>query len=148
MRILATKILAMMLSAALLMLAPSLHAATCTVSASGLDFGSYDPFSNQSLDGATTISVACDVGATYSIALSPGAGSYGARAMTNGSYQLLYNLYTDATLATVWGDATGATATVGGAGTVANHTVYGRIPARQNAYVGLYSDTIVVTLTF
>ena len=27
-------------------------------------------------------------------------------------------------------------------------TVYGRIPARQNAWVGTYSDTVVVTVEF
>jgi len=29
-----------------------------------------------------------------------------------------------------------------------SHTVYGRVPGAQNAHVGTYSDTIVVTLTF
>lgn len=138
-----------MLGAVLLLsLCASSWAATCTVSAGGLDFGSYDPFINQALDSAANVSIACDASTAYSIALSPGAGPYEARAMTNGAHQLLYNLYTDATLATVWGDATGDTAIVGGTATTAHHTVYGRIPARQNAYVGTYGDTIVVTLTF
>jgi spore coat protein U-like protein len=137
-----------LLGAALLMTWQPLWSASCTVSAHGIDFGNYDPFSNQNLDSTANISVVCDVSTTYSVALSPGGGSFGSRVMSNGLHQLLYNLYTDATLATVWGDATGGTAIVGATGLTANHTVYGRIPARQNAYVGFYNDTIVVTLTF
>jgi spore coat protein U-like protein len=38
--------------------------------------------------------------------------------------------------------------TVSGTGTSSDFTVYGRIPARQNASVGSYSDTITVTITF
>lgn len=68
--------------------------------------------------------------------------------MTSGLHQLLYNLYTNATLTTVWGDGTGQSATVGDTQSVANYTVCGRIPARQNAHVGVYNDTIVITLTF
>jgi spore coat protein U-like protein len=60
----------------------------------------------------------------------------------------LYNLYVDATLITVWGDGTGQSATVSDTQSAANYTVYGRIPAGQNAYVGVYSDTIVITVTF
>jgi hypothetical protein len=63
-------------------------------------------------------------------------------------HQLLYNLYTDATLNTVWGDGTGYSATVSDTQLTAIHTVYGRIPARQNTHVGAYADTIVITLTF
>jgi spore coat protein U-like protein len=68
--------------------------------------------------------------------------------MTSGLHQLLYNLYTDATLSTVWGDGTGHSATVNATQVAGIHTVYGRIPARQNAHVGVYNDTIVITLTF
>lgn len=136
------------LGIALSLLCPSTQAASCTVTASGINFGNYDPFSNQSLDSAGIISVLCDVVATYSIALSPGGGSFGSRRMADGGHDLLYNLYTDATLTTVWGDATADTAIVGGTALSADHTVYGRIPARQNVNAGFYSDTIVVTLTF
>jgi spore coat protein U-like protein len=133
---------------ALSMVSLSLWAATCTVSASGIAFGGYDPFVNQNVDSVGNISVNCDVATTYSIALSTGSGSYDSRAMTSGIHQLFYNLYIDATLTTVWGDGTSHSATVGATQSIANHTVYGRIPAAQNAHVGVYNDTIVVTLTF
>lgn len=122
--------------------------AACTLSTSGIAFGSYDPFVNQHVDSAANINVSCDDVTPYSIALSTGGGTYDARVMISGLHQLLYNLYTDATLTTVWGDGTGQSATVGDTQSVANYTVYGRIPARQNAHVGVYNDTIVITVTF
>jgi spore coat protein U-like protein len=122
----------------------------CGASTSGVAFGSYDPFANADAYGAGNIAVLCDAGIAYSIALSPGSGTFAARGLTNGVEVLHYNLYTDASLHAVWGDGGGATATVGGSGSgsSANIPVYGRIPARQNARVGAYSDNIVVTVTF
>lgn len=133
---------------ALAMTARQGWAVQCDPSAQGVSFGSYDTFSNQPLDSTGNIGVSCDVSASYSIALSPGGGSYASRAMASGAYTLKYNLYTDATRTTVWGDGTGGTATVNGSGTTADYTVYGRVPAGQNAYVGSYTDTITVTVTF
>lgn len=136
-------------TAALLLVAPCAWS-DCTVGAQGVSFGSYDPFADQDSDGAGNIAVTCDAGLAYSIALSAGGGSHAARAMASGPHTLGYNLFTDPARTTVWGDGTGATATVGGTGTgiTANVTVYGRVPARQNAHVGGYSDAIVVTVTF
>lgn len=123
-------------------------AASCTLSTSGIAFGSYDPFVSQDVDSVANIGVTCDETTSYSIALSTGSGTYEQRVMTSGLHQLLYNLYVDAALSTVWGDGTGHSAAVSDSQLVAIHTVYGRIPARQNAQVGLYSDTLVITLTF
>jgi spore coat protein U-like protein len=123
-------------------------AVNCNVSTVGVSFGGYDVFSEQSLDGAGSVAVSCDASTTYSIALSPGAGSFGSRRMTSGSHTLNYNLYDDATHSTIWGDGSAGTVVVGGTAVTATHTVYGRIPARQNAYVGSYGDAIVVTLSF
>lgn len=123
-------------------------AASCTLSTSGIAFGGYDPLLAHDLDSVAIISVACDETTSYSIALSTGSGTYEQRVMTSGLHRLLYNLYTDATLNTVWGDGTGHSAMVGDTQLTAIHTVYGRVPARQDAYVGVYSDTIVITLTF
>lgn len=123
-------------------------AATCTLNVPGLSFGSYDVFSSRSLDSAGTISISCDMATTYTIALGPGGGSYALRIMLSGTHTLNYNLYIDAARTIVWGDGTGSTEIMTNNAASANHTVYGRIPARQNAYVGSYSDTITVTLNF
>jgi len=120
----------------------------CTVSTSGIAFGGYDPFVSQDVRSVASISVTCDESTAYSISLSAGSGTYEQRAMTNGLHQLLYNLYTDATLNTVWGDGSGHTSIVSDNQSAGIYTVYGRIPARQNAFVGAYSDMIVITLTF
>lgn len=122
--------------------------AACSLSTSGIAFGGYDPFLDQNVDSAATINVTCDETTAYSIALSTGSGTYETRVMTSGLHHLLYNLYLNASLTTVWGDGTGQSATLSDTQPVANYTVYGRIPAGQNAHVGVYSDTIVITLTF
>jgi spore coat protein U-like protein len=122
--------------------------ADCTVSTSGVVFGAYDTLSPLALDGAGTISVSCNPAAPYSIALSPGGGSYALRRMVSGSDQLEYNLFTDSTRTMVWGDGSGGTTAVSGNADSASHTVYGRIPGGQNVRAGSYSDSLVVTLTF
>lgn len=138
----------LVLAVVLAMTAQQGWAATCSLSVQGVSFGSYDTFSNVALDSTGNIGVTCDISAPYSIALSPGGGSYALRAMANGAHRLDYNLYIDATRTTVWGDGASGTAIVNGSGTSGNHAVYGRIPASQNAYVGSYSDITTVTLNF
>lgn len=120
----------------------------CGVTAQSLVFGSYDVFSNQSVESVGNIAVACDIATPYSISLSPGNGTYQLRLMVNGARVLNYNVYTDATRTTIWGDGSSGTSTVNGNGTSVNHAVYGRIPARQNAYVGSYTDDIIVTVNY
>lgn len=122
--------------------------AACSISTSGIAFGRYDPFLNQNVDSAANINVTCDETTAYTISLSTGSGTYETRVMTSGMHHLLYNLYLNASLTTVWGDGTGQSGTLSDTQSVANYTVYGRIPAGQNAHVGVYSDTIVITLTF
>ena len=73
--------------------------------------------------------------------------------MASGSNTLNYNLYRDAARTTIWGDGSGGTSffqvsvlpLLPTSGTV---TVYGRIPALQDAHTGSYSDSIVATITF
>lgn len=122
-------------------------AATCSVSSPGLAFGSYDALASSSLDGVGNINVSCDVSASFTIALSAGSGSFEQRLMTAGASQLGYNLYTDASRTTVWGDGiTGNT--VSATGDAVTVSVYGRIPARQNVPAGVYADSITVTVSY
>lgn len=133
--------------AAWLAAAPSM-AATCTLDVQGVSFGSYDFLSIQNLTSVGHVIVTCDVSASYVIKLSPGAGSYATRLMQSGTQQLQYNLYTDVTHSTVWGDGSAGTMSVSGSGTNVDYPVYGSIPAGQTPYVGSYSDTVIVTLEF
>ena len=122
----------------------------CTLNVTGVNFGSYDVFSNSALDTTGNIDVNCPRGVGYSMALTAGGGTHTQRVMNSGGHRLSYNLYTAANRAVVWGDATSGTVTVNGTGigVNVNHWVYGRIPALQNAHAGSYSDTIIVELTF
>ena len=122
----------------------------CTLNVTGVNFGSYDVFSNSALDTTGNIDVNCPSGVGYSIELSEGGGTHTQRVMGSGAHRLNYNLYTAANRAVVWGDATSGTVTVNGTGigVNVNHGVYGRIPALQNVHAGSYSDIIIVELTF
>ena len=124
--------------------------AACSVNVQGVIFGTYDTFSASNLDSTGNIAVTCDLGTSYTVSLTPGTGSYASRTMTSGGDVLSYNLFVDPTRQVVWGDGTGGTFTVSGAGTTmaVSHTVYGRVPSGQNASVGNYSDSITVTVTF
>jgi len=122
----------------------------CTFNVTGVNFGSYDVFSNSALDSTGNIDVNCPNGVGYSIELSEGGGTHTQRVMGSGVRRLNYNLYTAANRAVVWGDATSGTITVNGTGigVNVNHSVYGRIPALQNVHAGSYSDIIIVELNF
>ena len=123
----------------------------CNINVQDVNFGNYDVFNNVPLDSTGTITVNCTLAAVYSVSLSPGSGSYSPRVMRSGADTLEYNLYTNTSRTTIWGDGTGNTAIVSGIAAIGvniNHTVYGRIPARQNVRVGTYFDSITVTLSF
>ena len=122
----------------------------CTLNVTGVNFGSYDVFSNAALDSTGNIDVNCPSGVGYSIALSEGGGRHAQRVMSSGGHRLNYNLYNEANRGLVWGDATSGTARVSGTGigVSVNHAVYGRIPALQNVHAGSYADMINVILTF
>lgn len=133
---------------------------TCTVSAVPVSFGLYNPLSGAPAVATGTVSVSCTVTLlglleSWTIALGTGnSGSFSARQMANGASRLSYNLYTSAAYANVWGDGSGSTALVNGSAllgvgtTNTDYTVYGRIPARQDAAAGTFTDTIVITLNY
>jgi spore coat protein U-like protein len=132
------------------------HAA-CLVSATGLNFGEYDVFSAVPRDTTGTVTVTCDrnppTDVTISIGRSGGSGGFNPRQMrrAGGSDLLGYNLYTTASMSTVWGDGSAGTSTVFLRKVNRNHpvttTIYGRIPPGQNVSVGSYAETLTVTIT-
>ena len=122
----------------------------CSLNITGVNFGSYDVFSNAALHSTGNINVNCASGDGYIIAISAGSGTYSQRAMISGTHTLNYNLYTAANRAVVWGGSTSGTTTVSGSGTgeSVNHVVYGRVPPHQNIPAGNYRDTITVVIFF
>jgi spore coat protein U-like protein len=146
--------------AGLLFCLPLTAKAACSVSATAVGFGNYNPLSTLNTDTTGTVTVTCsgllNVLVGYEILLSRGgAGTYTPRRMTSGSNTLNYNLYSDITRTTIWGDNTGGSSRVTGTilvqllvPTSNNHTVYGRIPAQQNVAAGSYVDSITVTVNY
>jgi spore coat protein U-like protein len=123
--------------------------AACTITVTSVAFGAYDVFAVADKLGTGTVDIRCTPKTAFTVALSLGSGStFASRRMTSGARLLPYNLYTDASRVTIWGDGTAGTGTNGANDNKATYTIYGRIPARQNAYVGSYSDTIIASVIF
>lgn len=134
--------------ALMLMLLPAVSWG-CTVSSTGVAFGSYNPFDSLPTDSTAIVTVDCEN--AYTIALSEGqAATFNPRAMASASDSLQYNLYTGADYGVIWGDGSSGTQVVSGPGDTqpVEHVIYGRCFAQQNARVGSYADTITVTLEF
>ncbi|MBC7985517.1 MAG: spore coat U domain-containing protein [Sphingomonadaceae bacterium] len=125
----------------------------CVVSALPLAFGNYDPTSGSGVNGSTTLSVLCTNGTSFTTGLNAGTASgatVSTRRMSNGANTLSYGLYQDAARTTNWGNTAGTdtpAAQTAGVGAT-SLTVYGAIPASQNVPIGVYSDTITVTVTY
>lgn len=126
--------------------------AGCTITAATLDFGAYVPTATSDTDASSTVTTNCTLTVPYNIGLNVGAGAgatVAARKMTSGANTLTYSLFRDAGHLLVWGDTIGTdTVAPVGFGLAVPTTVFGRIPASQNAAVGSYTDTITATLTF
>lgn len=132
----------------------------CDVTATSINFGSYDIFSPVPLDSTATINVTCNIPSknphaplAVVVSLSPGnSGSFAQRQMVStGPDVLNYNLFANASMSTIWGDGGGSSSTQTAFVTKDmpyRATLYGRIPARQNVRAGSYSDTITVTIDF
>lgn len=143
--------------------APSALAASCTLTLSGMTFGSYDVLTPTALDSVSTLNVACtrtlfpSERVDYTLTASVGSGaSYASRSMAQGAERLGYNLYRNTARTQIWGNGTGGSSVITGTHTLnngnpnrnRNHSIYGRIPALQNVAAGNYLDTLAVTLTF
>jgi spore coat protein U-like protein len=123
---------------------------SCTVTTNPLAFFPYDPSSTAPSYGLGALNFACGMSENVTIALSTGAGTYAQREMLYlSTNQLGYNIYTDFSFSTVWGDGTQGTQTVQiNTGAEPLVPVFGRVPAQQSAIAGNYSDTITVTVSF
>lgn len=164
--------LAAALATSSLLLTDSAHAATtttnvavsatvtanCTISSTGVAFGSYDPVvanASTNLDATGTLSVTCTSGSNGDITLSQGANPTAtstdgapARRMANGTNFLSYSLFQDSARTAVWGNTTTTDISHTGTGTATAVTVYGRVASGQNVPAGSYTDTVVATVTF
>jgi spore coat protein U-like protein len=135
---------------------------SCNVATTSLAFGAHNPLLAANHDSTGNVRVSCSgvAGLLIPVTVAIGAGTSGsmaARQMASGGQRLNYNIYTTSGYTTVWGDASGATSTVGGSitlnalgiGAPLDFSVYGRIFGSQASVPpGSYTDTLVVTLTY
>ena len=131
---------------------------SCSIETTPMAFGAYDGVvanASTALDAMATVISSCTSGAAALITMNAGnsAGSGSddvpVRRMASeaGDY-LVYQVYSDVSRETVWGntDPTGVALT--GTGVPQSLTVYGSIPSAQIVPEGDYSDQIYVTIIY
>jgi spore coat protein U-like protein len=134
-------------------------AAKCIVSSTTtVAFSAYDPVTTNSasgtdLDGTGSVGIKCTPGNGLSISVDSGVNASGnQRRMQGPSAFLNYDLYSESTRTTAWGNGSnGASALAITTSTNASErtfTVYGRVPKGQDVNVGSYSDTVQATVNF
>lgn len=153
--------LKVLLLPALCLLPYSKVMAVCNLAAGNMAFGSYDVFSPYHLDSVGTLIVTCPnndnnqpTTVTITMGLSAASNSIMDRKMKKigGDDTLRYNLFMDATRASVWGNTLGLDAltqsimSASRGGPQFRVSVFGRIPAGQDVSAGVYSDTVTVTI--
>lgn len=121
----------------------------CRVTAQNINFGSHGVL-DSAVDAGGGLGITCTGGTAYSVGLNNGQTGTGptARRMTLGNQAITYGLYKDSARSVPWGNSGGQLVTGSGAGAVQNIPVYGRVPAQQTPRAGVYTDTVVVTVTY
>lgn len=126
---------------------------TCSVAATDLVFPDRG-FLDTNVTQSSTIDVTCPNTLPYTIALDgglSGAADPTQRELTLGGETITYGLFRDNTYTQPWGSTSGPGGNVAsgtGNGASQSHTVYGRILAQTTPTPGVYSDTIVVTVSY
>jgi len=125
-------------------------AATCLVSATSLNFGTY---SGALIDAASVLTVTCTNLTVFNIGLNAGTAT-GATVTTRkltspASTTLNYKLFRDGARTQNWGNTVGTDTLISQAnGTALMYGVFGQMPAGQSGIPGVYSDTIIATITY
>jgi len=123
----------------------------CLVTANDLNFGSVSLLTSN-IDAQSSLEVRCTAGTGFDINLDNGLYGSGptSRIMRNpGGEGVSYGLYRDAARALPWGNTANGMPQPGvGSGTAASFDAYGRVPPQTTPSPGVYSDTIVVTVTY
>ena len=128
----------------------------CTLDATTIDFGRYDPLRATGIQAVGYVSYRCTAPATnIRIALSSGNSGTPARRSLWGAgngRSLHYLLTLDPTQTQIWGDGYGATIVYSQpavpARTLIRVPIYAGIPGKQIAVAGPFRDTITVQLSW
>ncbi|MDP9096969.1 MAG: spore coat protein U domain-containing protein, partial [Pseudomonadota bacterium] len=109
-------------------------------------------YSSTALNGTTTLTVACSLLAPYTVGLDAGSGAgatIATRRMTNGANTLQYKLFSDPGRTINIGQTVGTDTVSGnGTGVAQTITIYGQILPSQLTTPGLYSDSVIATITY
>jgi spore coat protein U-like protein len=130
----------------------------CSIGTNPMTFGVYDGVvanASNALEATATVISTCTSGTealiTMNAGASEGSGSddVPVRRMTSeaGDY-LVYQVYSDVSHETVWGNAVPTGVALSGTGLPQTLTVYGSIPSAQMVPEGDYSDQIIVKITY
>jgi spore coat protein U-like protein len=117
-----------------------------------LAFSNFNP--DDGVDQTTTFSVRCTTDTVATVSLDLGSNASGSqRRMADGSGNFLsYQLYKETGRSNVWSTGSGNTRSVTGTGLGSSGeqtlTVYGRVPAQDDAKPGVYTDIVQVTVEY
>lgn len=133
---------------------------SCSLAMSGLNFGTYNPFSSSAPTASATISVTCQAlvlnGAiSYQVQFSAGgSGNMMNRQLTYNSNTLNYNIFNDSSYTQIIGNGVGSTTQILSSYILTispytqTFTVYAQLPVQPLAAAGTYQDQITATLTY
>ena len=123
----------------------------CRISSTTHDFGTAGLL-NVTTNTTSTVTATCSATTPYTISLdggTSGAADPTQRKMSKGGEHVTYGLYHDAGRAQAWGSTLGVNMGGGtGSGLGQNYTVYGQVLAQPTPSAGVYTDTIVTTVTY
>jgi spore coat protein U-like protein len=130
----------------------NVFAVSCSVTTTPVSFGAYNVYATTSPATTGQVTVSCNPASTpYTIALNGGLhGNISQRKLkqSGGTDNLLYNLYTDATMTTIWGDGTSSNGVTVASSNSTPLIVYGGMKPLQDINTGTYTDTVGITVTF
>jgi spore coat protein U-like protein len=127
---------------------------SCLIGGGTLAFGNYDPSSSTPASATTTVTLTCTPGTSYNIGMDAGAGTGATvtlRYLSLTTNKLGYKLYQDGGHTTNWGNTVGTDTLAGttSASSVTNTiNIFGEIPVNEAAAVGVYADTVTMTVTY
>lgn len=125
--------------------------ASCDINTTALAFGTIPTQINEPVNADAAINVSCTDTTPYTISLDMGNGGGNdptKRKMSTGLTSLTYGIYMDGARTQPWGTQPGSTVSGLGAGLSQSYPVYGQVPAGQNAAIGVYTDSVMVTVSY
>ena len=122
---------------------------SCRISAlAPLNFGAVSAFAG-SREQTASLQLKCTRDVGWQVSLDEGLHAQsGDRFMALGDARLGYELYSDPSRSSRWGNTQNSAISGVGSGDMQQLTVYGQVPAQPGALPGSYHDTITVTLTY